>query len=250
MQCVTYILCSVCVCVFALCIWWSLKMVYDVWKARRHNTETYWLPFILDSLVFFLSRDETHFIPEAVLTYLLKLSLIFSQHRFDLDCRCRGGTERRRERGRVVDVDFLWVWVLKHYLLFRGCCCSEAAGWRALLALPNRNREHDALIKNPMKALTRTNTHSLSLSTSALKTPTTSYIPNLFFGSFTFRWKHITLEVHKKDTTISQNILKHDQYMWVCSAGWKKWISCTRNHVWSKYIPCKIKSKVQSSTSM
>lgn len=163
MQCVTYILCSVCVCVFALCIWWSLKMVYDVWKARRHNTETYWLPFILDSLVFFLSRDETHFIPEAVLTYLLKWSFIFSQHRFDLDCRCRGGTERRRERGRVVDVDFLWVWVLKHYLLFRGCCCSEAAGWRALLALPNRNWEHDALIKNPMKALTRTNTHSLSL---------------------------------------------------------------------------------------
>lgn len=53
-------LCSVHVCVFVSCVWWALKMVCDMWKARGHNAESYCLRLILDSLVFFLSCDKTH----------------------------------------------------------------------------------------------------------------------------------------------------------------------------------------------
>lgn len=136
------------------------------------------------------------------------------------------------ERGRGRAVDFLWVWVWKHYLLFRGCC-SEAAGWRALPAVPNRNWERDALIKKtPMKALsTHKHTHSLL--------PRLLWKPSLSLHLIhTPGWKHIILEVHRKRNCYITII-----NMCGCVLDLTYHEPCL-----GEGIHCKYKSKVQSST--
>lgn len=97
--------------VFTPCVWWSSKMVCDMRKARGHNTESYWLLLILDSLVFFsVMWQEASSYLKAALTFPLLGSFIFSQHRFDLDRRCGGGTEgeRKRERERQGEGERCW----------------------------------------------------------------------------------------------------------------------------------------------
>lgn len=136
------------------------------------------------------------------------------------------------ERGRGRAVDFLWVWVWKHYLLFRGCC-SEAAGWRALPAVPNRNWERDALIKKtPMKALsTHKHTHSLL--------PRVLWKPSLSLHLIhTPGWKHIILEVHRKRNCYITII-----NMCGCVLDLTYHEPCL-----GEGIHCKYKSEVQSST--
>lgn len=75
-----------------------------------------------------------------------------------------GGGERE-DRGR--QGNFLSVWKCGIIICFFSGCCSEAAGWRTPpAAAPNRHRERDAWLKNPMKVLTyrhtiHTHRHSL-----------------------------------------------------------------------------------------
>lgn len=220
-----------CVCVFAPRVSRSLEMVCDMRRARGHNTESYWLLLILHSLVsffFFASRDKT-----LSPTWRLRSPSCYCGVSFLAASIWVGPHDvEEEERGRGRAVDFLWVWVWKHYLLFRGCC-SEAAGWRALPAVPNRNWERDALIKKtPMKALsTHKHTHSLL--------PRLLWKPSLSLHLIhTPGWKHIILEVHRKRNCYITII-----NMCGCVLDLTYHEPCL-----GEGIHCKYKSKVQSST--
>lgn len=234
LQRVSYSAAYVCVCVFAPRVSRSLEMVCDMRRARGHNTESYWLLLILHSLVsfFFFFRHVTrHFLPpEGCARLPVIVALRFLRHRSESGRMM--WRRKREEGGRGRAVDFLWVWVWKHYLLFRGCC-SEAAGWRALPAVPNRNWERDALIKKtPMKALsTHKHTHSLL--------PRLLWKPSLSLHLIhTPGWKHIILEVHRKRNCYITII-----NMCGCVLDLTYHEPCL-----GEGIHCKYKSKVQSST--
>ena len=163
LQCV-FVLCCVRVCV---CV--CLRLASDdLWKwfvtcggpedttLNHIDCSSY---YILLFHFFFSCHVTRHFLPpEGCARLPIIVAFRSLQHRSEMGCMM--WRRKREEGGRAVD--FLWVWVWKHYLLFRGCC-SEAAGWRALPAVPNQNWERDALIKKTQwKRSTHTNTHTLS----------------------------------------------------------------------------------------
>lgn len=162
LQCV-FVLCCVRVCV---CVCASRLTIFGngLWHVAGQRTQ-HWIILIAPHItfscfIFFFSCHVTrHFLPPEGCARLPVIVAFRSlQHRSEMGCMM--WRRKREEGGRAVD--FLWVWVWKHYLLFRGCC-SEAAGWRALPAVPNRNWERDALIKKTQwKHSTHTNTHTLS----------------------------------------------------------------------------------------
>lgn len=148
-----------CVVVQIVCrrvfVHWSLKMVYDRWKTRGHNTASYCLLLILD-FFFHVTRHTL---------YLQPLSPIcFVEFHFHSASIWSGPQMWRRKKEKEKEKEICWfslgMWVLNHYLLFRGCCCSEATDWRALSAVPNRNQESETLIKNPMKATSLSHSQS------------------------------------------------------------------------------------------
>lgn len=154
-----YALQCACVCVYALHL-----MVFEngLWHVEGRRTQCWIILFaahIRFSCFLFVIWQDTF----SCLLSPVSYCLVSFSHIIDLIWTADVEKEEK-EGGEGVVVEWLsfWAWVWNHYLLFRGCCCSEAAGWRALPAVPNWNWEHDALIKNPMKALThKQNPHLL-----------------------------------------------------------------------------------------
>lgn len=231
LQRVSYSAAYVCVCVCASCL---TIFGNGLWHAEGQRTQ-HWIILIAPHITFscflfffFSSRDKT-----LSPTWRLRSPSCYCGVSFLAASIWVGPHDvEEEERGRGRAVDFLWVWVWKHYLLFRGCC-SEAAGWRALPAVPNRNWERDALIKKtPMKALsTHKHTHSLL--------PRLLWKPSLSLHLIhTPGWKHIILEVHRKRNCYITII-----NMCGCVLDLTYHEPCL-----GEGIHCKYKSKVQSST--
>lgn len=97
--------------------------------------------------LFFVMSEDKFSYPLSPSSHCL---FSFSHTRAGPDCRCGGGGQGDKGEGKVIFFESKNVESLSAF--FSGCC-SEAAGWRTPPAAPNRNRERDALIKNPMSAL-------------------------------------------------------------------------------------------------
>ncbi len=142
-------------------MWWSLKMVCDMWKARGHNTELYLLLLILDSLVFLLSRDKTHSHTWGLHPPSCYCGVSFSRS-IDLIWAINVEEEENeggREGGRELLI-FFESECGSIICFLEGVVVQKQPAGEPLPAVPNRNWERDALIKSPMKAFTHMHLHT------------------------------------------------------------------------------------------
>lgn len=147
----------VCVWVCALHLMIFANGMWHVVCQRTHYLITLVAAHISLSCFYLVRWHETHLLPEAALTFLFVCTGVSFSHGIDLLCTA-DLEEEERKKGREAELlNFFECWSVICFL--EGVVVQKQPAGEQRRAVPNRNRERDALIKNPIKALSQTHSN-------------------------------------------------------------------------------------------